>query len=220
MTENELRQKVIKTFAKFMGEKRYSAAHQRILDAYNTISPLPRGFKMTVAYDYCAASVSGIGVLCDLQDIFPLECSCNKQIQQLKSKGVWVENDAYIPKPGDLIYYDWEDSGIGDNLSEADHVGMVESVNGTTMTVMEGNTGGGFGRRTIAVNGKYIRGFGALDYKSKETKEMNEIEQAQKWAVENGIIKGYGGGEMGWDDTLTRKQMCIMLYRFFKLIKG
>jgi len=216
VTEKELRQRAVNTFAPFMGARRYSDKHRQILDAYNSIVPLPRGVKMTESYDYCAAAVSAIGVLSGLQEIFPLECSCNLQIAQLKAKGVWVENDAYIPKPGDLIYYDWEDSGTGDDMSEADHVGMVESVNGTTMTVMEGNTGGGFGRRTISVNARYIRGFGALDYASRGDENMTEMEKAMQWAIDKGIIKGYGDGDYGWDDALTRKQFVTILYRLFE----
>lgn len=218
MTENELRQKTVDIFAKYMGARRYSAEHEEIIAAYNTISPLPRGFKMTTGYDYCAATVSAIGVLSGLQDIFPLECSCNRQIEQLKAKGVWIESDSYVPKPGDLIYYDWDDTGSGDNQGEADHVGMVEKVSGSMMTVMEGNVSGGFGRRAIAVGGRYIRGFGALNYKSKEAITMTETEQAQKWAIDNGIIKGYGSGEYGWEDFLTRKQMAIMMHRLYKVL--
>ena len=225
MTENELRQKAVNTFAPFMGAKRYSMEHERILDAYNSISPLPRGFKMTTGYDYCAATVSAIGVLSGLADIFPLECSCTLHIQQLQKRGAWIESDTYIPKPGDLIYYDWDDTGAGDDTGGPEHVGMVEKCDGKTITVMEGNTGGGFGRRTIAVGGRYIRGFGALDYKSKSTTEdkpMNEMEQAKQWAIENGIIQGYGDGNYGWDDPLTRKQFVTILFRLFKkgILKG
>lgn len=217
MTENELRQKAVNTFAAFMGAKRYGAQHQQILDAYNTISPLPRGFKMTVDYDYCAAAISAIGVLSGLADIFPLECSCNRQIEQLKAKGVWVEDDAYIPMPGDLIYYDWDDSGSGDNPGEADHVGMVERISGGVMTVLEANTGAGFGRRTISANARYIRGFGALDYAAKGDGSMNETEKAIAWAIDKGLIKGYGEDNYGWDDPLTRKQFVTILYRLIEL---
>ena len=216
MTEKELRQKAVDAFVPFMGQKRYSEAHLRILDAYNSITPLPRGYKMTDTDDYCAAAVSAVGVLSGMQDIFPLECSCNKQIEQLKAKGVWIEDDAYIPKPGDLIYYDWQDAGSGDDTAEADHVGMIESVSAAVMTVMEGNTGGGgLSRRTISVNAKFIRGFGALSYASKSDGELSEAEQAQKWAADEGIIKGYSDGSFGWSDALTRSQLVTILYRLF-----
>lgn len=44
--------------------------------------------------------------------------------------------------------------------------------------------------------------------------------EARAWAVENGIVTGYGNGNYGWRDKLTREQMAVMLYRFYKLLKG
>lgn len=32
--------------------------------------------------------------------------------------GRWVEDDAYVPSPGDVIFYDWQDSGVGDNAGQ------------------------------------------------------------------------------------------------------
>lgn len=36
-------------------------------------------------------------------------------IALFQALGSWVENDAYTPEPGDYIFYDWQDSGVGDN---------------------------------------------------------------------------------------------------------
>lgn len=38
--------------------------------------------------------------------------------------------------------------------------------------------------------------------------------QVIRWAVENGVIKGYGNGTFGPDDPVTREQMAAMLYRY------
>lgn len=37
---------------------------------------------------------------------------------------------------------------------------------------------------------------------------------AVAWAVESGIVVGYGNGQFGSDDTITREQMAVILYRF------
>ena len=50
-------------------------------------------------------------------------------IQLFQKLGAWQENDAHVPQPGDVIFYDWDDSGVGDNTGWPDHVGIVESVN-------------------------------------------------------------------------------------------
>ena len=39
------------------------------------------------------------------------------------------------------------------------------------------------------------------------------IAPAIRWAVENGIVNGYGDGRFGPGDPVTREQMATMLYR-------
>jgi hypothetical protein len=80
-------------------------------------------------------------------------------IEKAKSMGIWVENDAFVPQPGDCIMYDWDDSGKGENKNNPDHVGMVEKVSGKTITVIEGNYSDAVKRRNLTVNGKFIRGY-------------------------------------------------------------
>ena len=44
--------------------------------------------------------------------------------------------------------------------------------------------------------------------------EMNgDLALAVRWAVGEGIVKGYGNGKFGPDDPVTREQMATMLYR-------
>ena len=77
---------------------------------------------------------------------------------------MWIENDAFVPSPGDFVFYDWKDNGVGDCVEGHDHVGIVEFVNNGEITVMEGNKSGAFGRRVIKINGRYIRGFAHLTF--------------------------------------------------------
>ena len=37
--------------------------------------------------------------------------------------------------------------------------------------------------------------------------------EARDWATSNGIIAGYGNGEYGWGDPVTREQLAVILYR-------
>jgi hypothetical protein len=115
-----------------------------------------------------------------LNDLIPGECSCTRQIKLWQQLGRWQENDAYVPKAGDYIYYNWSDTGKGDCKSGSDHVGIVVSVNGKTIKVIEGNrsigkdkngkTIYGVGYREIQVNGRYIRGYGLAHFASKAVK--------------------------------------------------
>ena len=92
-------------------------------------------------------------------------------IAAFKRMGRWQESDAYRPAPGDCIFYDWQDSGKGDNTGAPDHVGMVERISGEVITVIEGNYSDSVKRRTIPVNGRYVRGYGLPDYASMTTPE-------------------------------------------------
>jgi hypothetical protein len=85
-------------------------------------------------------------------------------IDLFKNLGEWVEDDSYTPSAGDVMFYDWQDSGVGDNTGSSDHVGIVEKVSGSTITIIEGNYSDSVKRRTMQVNGKYIRGYGVPKY--------------------------------------------------------
>lgn len=167
MTESALRQLVVKTAVKYLGCKESDGSHKKIIDIYNSQKPLPVGYKVTYYDAWCAAYCSAVAVELGLTDIIYPECGCGRMIDLFKAKGRWEENDAYVPSPGDLIMYDWDDSGTGDNTGGADHVGFVVSVTGSTIKVIEGNKSDSVSYRTIAVNGRYIRGYCIPDYASK-----------------------------------------------------
>lgn len=133
--------------------------------------PLPRSYAVKYTDAWCATFASAVGIKAGLTDIIPRECSCNQFIQLAKNMGIWVENDAYTPSAGDMILYDWDDNGVGDNTGSADHIGIVVSVSGGVIKVIEGNKSNAVGYRDLAVNGKYIRGFVTPKYSSKATKE-------------------------------------------------
>jgi hypothetical protein len=78
--------------------------------------------------------------------------------------GIWVEDDSYVPSPGDYIFYDWDDNASGDNKGYSEHVGIVEAVENGAITVVEGNYSNAVKRRSLKVNGKYIRGYGVPKY--------------------------------------------------------
>jgi hypothetical protein len=75
-----------------------------------------------------------------------------------------VEDDAHVPQPGDIIYYDWQDTGKDDDIGHADHVGIVDSCDGVYAVIIEGNYQDQVKRRTIGVNARYIRGYAVPRY--------------------------------------------------------
>ena len=135
---------------------------------------------------------------------------------------------------------------MGDCTGAPNHVGIVAKVNGTVLTIIEGNKGEAVAYRTIQVDGRYIRGYGIPDYASMAESEVEEVvtydqwkefmtqyraelqdndcgdwsKEAREWAVNAGIITG--GGEINglpnymWQDLSTREQLIVVLYRLAK----
>jgi len=164
MTENDARKLYVDTAKSFLGYSEASGKHKQIIDLYNSKSPLPRNYKVTYSDAWCATFVSACAIEANMANIIPRECSCYFQVEQWIKMERWQENDGYIPKPGDIIYYDWQDSGKGDDTGVPDHVGIVESVNGGVITVIEGNKNDSVERRKIAVDGTCIRGYGLPNF--------------------------------------------------------
>lgn len=158
------RNNVVKQAQAWIGCNESDGSHKKIIDVYNNHKPLARGYKMKYTDSWCAAFVSAVSIKCGYTEIIPTECSCPQMIELFKDLGEWVENDAYKPSAGDIILYDWNDSGSGDNTETPDHIGIVEKVSGNTITVIEGNKGDAVARREIQVNGVTIRGYGVPKY--------------------------------------------------------
>lgn len=153
------RKKFVAQLQSWVGLKESDGSHKKIVDIYNTINPLPVGYKLKYSDAWCAGTVSAAAQVCGATDIIPTECSCPRMITKAQNMGIWVEADNHVPSYGDIIMYDWDDSGVGDNRGGADHVGVVENVAGNTITVIEGNYSNAVKRRSLEVNGKCIRGY-------------------------------------------------------------
>ena len=155
---------LLKQAKAWIGCKEKDGSHKKIIDIYNAHKPLARSYKVKYTDSWCATFVSACAIASGLTDLIPTECSCNQMISLMKKKGIWVENENRVPDPGDIIFYDWQDSRKGDNKGSSDHVGIVEKVSKGKITVIEGNYQDSVKRRTISVNGKGIRGYGVPKY--------------------------------------------------------
>ena len=155
------RSDIVSTINNLKGEE----GHKKVLEVYNSQKPLPRGYKVKPTDAWCATTVSAVFLMNGYFDIS--ECSCPQMIEKAKKKGIWVEDDAYVPQIGDIILYDWQDSGKGDNVGVADHVGIVISATKSKIVVREGNKNKSIGNRDVTVNGVYIRGYITPPYDSE-----------------------------------------------------
>ena len=194
MTENQLRSNVVSIMKGWLGWSEANGKHKKIVDIYNNHKPLARGYKVQYTDEWCATAVSAAFIKAGLTDIGFTECSCNRMIDLYKTKGRWEESDSYAPKIGDILMYDWQDNGIGDNVGSADHVGLVAAINGTRLTIIEGNKNESVSYRSINANGKYIRGYCLPDYASKASKPVEIVSTStySKAAFVRDIQKAFG----------------------------
>lgn len=190
---------VVKVAENYLGVRKGSLFHHKIIDRFNNVKP--DGYTAGYNDHWCAEFVSSCFIEAYgkkyAQKIMVLSASCGKMVEKAKAAGIWIEKDNYKPKAGDVILYDWQDSGKGDNQGWPDHVGIVVNSNDTTIKVIEGNTTAvsQVAYRNIKINGRYIRGFikPKFDKLPKEKKETNKT-KINKLADE--VIAGkYGDGE-------------------------
>lgn len=238
MTEQQIRELVVSTARAWLGKNERDGSHREIIDIYNAHKPLARGYAVKYTDAWCATFVSAVAIKCGITDIIPTECGCEKMIALFRSHAVskWKEDESVVPEPGDIVFYDWQDSGAGDNKGAADHVGIVSSVSGGVLKVIEGNYSNSVKERTLKVNGKYIRGYGLPAYHTKERNEEDfnmDINEARakltscadtgdtpsKWAStaaeyckQKGIFNGDGEGNYGWQQPITREAVAQIIY--------
>lgn len=161
------RNEVVKLAESWVGKNEKDGSFKEIIDIYNSYTgPLPRGIKMAYSWAWCACTWSALAIKLGYTDIMPIEISCGFLIDEAKKMGCWIETDNHIPKIGEACLYDWQDTGIGDNAGWPDHVGVVTYVNESAgyFVVTEGNYSDSVKKRTVSINGKFIRGFISPNY--------------------------------------------------------
>lgn len=157
----------------WLGCNEADGSHKQIIDVYNS-HPISKNYKMKYTDAWCAAFVSAVAIKVGYTDIIPVECGCERMIELFKKLGAWEEDESITPKAGHIIFYDWKDDGKGDCVGKSGHVGIVERVSNGKVYVIEGNYSNAVKRRTLSVNGKYIRGYGVPKYDT-ETASQEEV---------------------------------------------
>lgn len=196
--EAVLRNEVVNALVMIRGIKEGSPEHKMIIRKFNE-SGLCSRYKMTTKDAWCATAVSFAFIVNKLAGkpgsgaLFQcVECSCQKMIELAKHQSIWYEDDKHIPKTGDVIMYDWQDTGTGDNKGTPDHTGIVMSVKDGYINVIEGNYHDSIGARKIKLNAKFIRGFICPDYacyaSSKAAKTSKEDVYYKKYTGKSNSI--------------------------------
>lgn len=170
----------------YIGCSEYLGTHKQIIDIYNQITPLPRGYRVKYSDAWCMAFVSACAWKVGAESRFPYECSCAKAVDKLAAEGLWTESDCYVPQKNDLIFYHWGTDSTDDCTAVPNHVGIVAGIKDGCIIVLEGNYHDAVGYREITLNHRYIRGFG-------RTSELFEGEPHDLEAVAYQVMSGKWG---------------------------
>lgn len=207
------RSKVVEKANSWLGLKGSDNTNAVILQTYNNNKPLPRGYVVKKGDSWCATFGSAVFITLGYGSIFPVECSCGKLIEKAKAMGIWVEKDSYVPNLGDCVLYDWDDSGKGDDTGWPEHIGIVTyvNVNAGYIEVTEGNYNNAVKKRTINIDGRFIRGYVTPKFDEEsnvELKPINEVAHeviALKWG--SGAERKRRLTEAGYDYEAVRAEV-------------
>ena len=164
-TVGKTAQDVLNVMRSWLGYNETNGKHKYIIDLYNSVKPLPRGYAVQYNDEWCDTTVSAAAIKAGCSELIGRECGCEEHVKIFKSMGIWIEDGTITPITGDIIVYNWDDK-TQPNDGYSDHIGYVESVSGGQITCIEGNKGEAVARRTVPVGWGYIRGFARPKYVS------------------------------------------------------
>ena len=147
----------------WLGFSEANGKFKEIIDLYNSVKPLPRGYAVQYSDEWCDTCVSAAGIRAGCSELIGRECGVEEHVKIFKKLGIWIEDGTITPEPGYVIVYNW-DKAAQPNDGYSDHIGFVEKVSGGKVTAIEGNRGEKVDRRVIPLGWGYIRGYAAPRY--------------------------------------------------------
>lgn len=113
--------------------------------------------------EWCACFVSWCANECGYIEagVIPKFAACASQgVPWFQERGLWQDN-SYEPRPGDIIFFDWDDGGQD---GSSDHVGIVEKVENGRVYTIEGNSGDACRQNSYPIGYYEIYGYGTPAY--------------------------------------------------------
>lgn len=216
------RDKIVKVAISYIGTNEGSSVHSDIIHIFNSVKP--DGYTASVHDPWCAEFATACAIQAygkkDALKNFPLSASCPEIVRKAKSMGIWKESDKYMPKKGDWILYDWDDSGKGNNKGEPDHVGIITKVSESMFVVVEGNYSSMVKTRTMWKNGKYIRGFVAPDYSDKKKSDTKVIKKVLSGVYGTGAERKRRLEADGYDYNSIQREVTRITYLTKAVLSG
>lgn len=166
---------------KYLGTKEGTAKHRKIVYMFN--SSKLKTFPISYDDAWCSAFISAMAIESGCTDIIPISANCDEMYKKGVVMGIAIPKDKWIPKMGDILFYDWNLNG------ELDHVGVVETMSKNVIHVLEGNKNDSVSYRDINYKNATITKIIRPRYKtvSKKKSYKNYCDAAIR------VINGYYG---------------------------
>lgn len=112
-----------------------------------------------------------------LDTAFPRFAGCTTGFHEMQDWGI-TTNDHIIPNPGDLIFFEWDGE-----YDDYDHVGIVESTDGSTVNTIEGNHDDCVDRYSYPIDSRYIAGYAKPKFRDEPPTppSKSQIAEFQAW---------------------------------------
>lgn len=120
--------------------------------------PYWRWYGFNYRVEWCAAFISWLAnELGYLNTLIPKTASVPTMVRWFRANGQ-LQRKTYEPKPGEIIFFDWNVDG------HPDHVGLVEKVENGRIYTIEGNSKDECRRRDYPITSKYVHSYGTPLY--------------------------------------------------------
>jgi hypothetical protein len=141
--------------------------HQFLVNCYNTAlkGELPKNYHVQIGDPWACIFGSVVAIRAGYKELVPMECSCLRQMLLFKERGQWKQK-GYTPKPGDYIYFDYNQDECPENVGVVVEVYQERDV----VVTVEGNHDKTVKKVTyhMSNSGSFILGYGTPDYANKE----------------------------------------------------
>ena len=188
------------TCKKYLGIIEGSSKHRKIVDIFN--SSKLKTFPISYSDAWCSAFISAMAIESGCTDIIPISANCDEMYKKGVVMGIAIPKDKWIPKMGDIVFYDWNLNG------ELDHVGTVDTLSKNIIHVLEGNKNNSVAYRDINYKNATITKIIRPRYKTEEKKPTYK---SYCNAVLSTINGKYGNGES------RKKKLESLGYDYYKV---
>lgn len=188
------RQTAVQTAIQMRGQR------NQVVDLYNSVRPLPLGYKVKYEDLLCATYVSSIFVKLGWTDIVPPNPRAWQLYENMAALDCGIQDPTRVPDIGDLIFF-----GINKKISGITHVGIVTEVKGRQIYYYDIQSV--VGRHTCPAGYSTICGYAVPHYYLKDGVAPTPEPEPEHQFVVGDLVKIKPGAK--WYRGSTIKATCF-----------